>query len=222
VSSLSEDSRPERGSDAGSALARRRDAVLRRWLGMEVERSSVGDLAERPLSARLRELEELFDAAVHELRSGSADGGEQLYEELSRALERQQSIGVPFTLALLGAPSTDASGWLAAVSEASEEGTRVVNAGDGTAAAILPGVRPAEADAAVDRLRALAWSSTGCHGRLPTAGMASSPQDGETPEELMGVAQDALRRLTPGDADRPRLEHSAADASVTPLYPELS
>ena len=35
---------------------------------MEVERSTVGDLAERPLSARLHELEELFDAAVHELR----------------------------------------------------------------------------------------------------------------------------------------------------------
>jgi hypothetical protein len=186
---------------------------------MEVERSTVGDLAERPLSARLRELEELFDAAVHELRSAPADGGQQLYEELSGALERQESIGVPFTLALLGAPSADASGWLAAVSEASEEGTRVVNAGDGTAAVILPGVRPADADAAVDRLRALAWSSTGCHGRLPSAGMASSPQDGSTPEELMGVAQEALRRLASPDADRARY---AAEASVTPLYPELS
>src|SRR3954470_24252097 len=102
--SVPQDSRPERGSDAGSALARRRDAVLRRWLGMEVERSSVGDLAERPLSARLREVEELFDAAVHELRSGPAHGGEQLYQELTRVLERQESIGMPFTLALLGAP----------------------------------------------------------------------------------------------------------------------
>jgi hypothetical protein len=185
---------------------------------MEVERSTVGDLAERPLSARLRELEELFDAAVHELRSGPADGGEQLHEELARALERQQSIGVPFTLALLGAPSADASGWLAAVSEAAEEGTRVVNAGDGIAAVILSGVRPAEAGAAVDRLRALAWSSSGCHGRLPSAGMASSPQDGGSPDELMGVAHEALRRLAPSEAEPLR---SSAEASVTPLYPEL-
>jgi len=222
MSTLPQDSSPERGSDAGSALARRRDAVLRRWLGMEVERSTVGDLAERPLSARLRELEELFDAAVHELRSVPADGDGQLYEELSRALERQQSIGVPFTLALLGAPSADASGWLAAVSEAAEEGTRVVDAGDGIAAVLLPGARPAEAGPAVDRLRALAWSSTGCQGRLPTAGMASSPENGSSPEELMGVAQEALRRLSPPEDEPPRFERSSADASVTPLYPELS
>jgi hypothetical protein len=221
MSTLPEHPAPEPGSDAGSALARRRDAVLRRWLGMEVERSTVGDLAERPLSARLRELEELFDAAVHELRSGPADGGQQLYEELSRALERQQAIGVPFTLALLGAPSTDASGWLAAVSEAAEEGTRVVDAGDGIAAVILPGARPGEADAAVDRLRALAWSSSGCLGRLPSAGMASSPHDGSSPEELMGKAHEALRRLTPPDGEQPRFERRAAEASVTPLYPEL-
>jgi hypothetical protein len=222
MSSLSEDTRPERGSDAGSALARRRDAVLRRWLGMEVERSTVGDLAERPLSARLRELEELFDAAVHELRSGAGAGGEQLYEELSRALERQQAIGVPFTLALLGAPSTDARGWLGAVAKASEEGTNVVDAGDGIAAVILPGSKRAEADAAVDRLRALAWSATGCHGRLPSAGMAASPEDGNTPDELMGAAHEALRRLSEPEEQRPRFERSAAEASVTPLYPELS
>jgi hypothetical protein len=221
MSSVSEDTRPERGSDAGSALARRRDAVLRRWLGMEVERSTVGDLAERPLSARLRELEELFDAAVHELRSGPADGSGQLYEELSRALERQHSIGVPFTLALLEAPSANADGWLAAVSEAAEEGTRVVDAGDGTAAVVLPGLRPAEAGAAVDRLRALAWSSSGCHGRLPNAGMASAPQDGGTPEELMGLAHEALRRMAPPDVEPTRFERTAAEASVTPLYPEL-
>ena len=219
MSSVPEDTRPERGPDAGSALTRRRDAVLRRWLGMEVERSTVGDLAERPLSARLRELEELFDAAVHELRSAPAGGGEQLYEELSSALERQQSIGVPFTLALLGAPSADASGWLAAVSEAAEEGTRVVDAGDGIAAVILPGARPGEADAAVDRLRALAWSSSGCQGRLPAAGMASSPESGSTPEELMGVAQEALRRVSAPEGERARF---APEASVTPLYPELS
>src|SRR5690348_1683549 len=62
------------GADPSSALVNKRDAVLRRWLGMEVERSSVGELAERPLSDRLRELEELFDAAVLELRDGHGGG----------------------------------------------------------------------------------------------------------------------------------------------------
>jgi hypothetical protein len=222
MSTLSQSAGPENGSDPGSALARRRDAVLRRWLGMEVERASVGDLAERPLSARLRELEELFDAAVHELRSGPGDGGEQLYQELTQALERQKSIGVPFTLALLGSPTGDLEGWLAALSEAAEEGTRVVEAGDGIAAVILPGSKPAEADTAVDRLRALAWSATGCHGRLPSAGCASSPQDGSTPEALVGAAQEQLRRLAEPEPARPRFERGAPEASVTPLYPEFT
>jgi hypothetical protein len=222
MSSLTQNPRSAGGSDPGSALARRRDAVLRRWLGMEVERASVGDLAERPLSARLRELEELFDAAVHELQSGPADGVQQVYDELSAALERQESIGVPFTLALLSAPSGDTTGWLEALSEAAEEGTRVVDAGDGIAAVILPGLKPSEAEAAVDRLRALAWSATGCHGRLPTAGCASSPQEGSSPDALMGAAQEELRRLSEPEPARPRFEPGAAEGSVTPLYPEFS
>ena len=77
---------------------------------MEVERATVSDLSERPLSARLRELEELFDAAVLELRSAPVVTDGLLHEELAEALERHSSIGVPFTLALLGAPSGDPSG----------------------------------------------------------------------------------------------------------------
>jgi len=221
-----------RPSDVSSALARRRDAVLRRWLGMEVERSSVVDLAERPLSARLRELEELFDAAVHELEGGGADAPARLYDELAEAVERHQGIGVPFTLALLAAPNGDASGWLRALSEAAEEGTHVVDAGDGLAAAILPGVKAAESDAAVDRLRALAWSATGCHGRLPRAGLASCPDDGCSPETLVGVAQERLGRtsgperprepIPPAPARAPAPAPEPSRASVTPLYPEYS
>ncbi len=233
MTSLSQRPRP---SDASAALARRRDAVLRRWLGMEVERSSVGDLAERPLSARLRELEELFDAAVHELRTGEPEAEGRLYDELADAVERHQGIGVPFTLALLAAPAGDASGWLRALSEAAEEGTHVVDAGDGIAAAVLPGVKAAEAGAAVDRLRALAWSATGCHGRLPRAGLSSCPDDGCSPETLVGVAQERLGRTTgpeqpvrapvaaagPDPAPSISLEPPIRPASVTPLYPEYS
>src|SRR3954447_25630282 len=93
--------------DPSSELLKRRDAVLRRWLGMEVERASIGELAERPLSERLRELEELFDAAVHELRAAVPDAAFQLQAGLDRAIERQRAMGLPFTVAVLSAPGED-------------------------------------------------------------------------------------------------------------------
>ncbi|HET8672270.1 MAG TPA: hypothetical protein VFL87_01440, partial [Thermoleophilaceae bacterium] len=155
------------GLDPSLALVQRRDAVLRRWLGMEVERASVGELAERPLSDRLRELEELFDAAVHELRAAANTSAGELRDVLERALERERTVGLPFTLALLSSPLDDHARWLEALARAAEEGSIVVDAGDGIAAALLPGIRPREADVAVDRLRAHAWSTAGCQGRLP-------------------------------------------------------
>src|SRR5919201_1070205 len=124
--------------DPSSALVRHRDAVLRRWLGMEVERSSVGDLAQRPLSERLRELEELFDAAVHELRAGAVESGSNLRDALERAIERQHSLGLPFTLALIASPDDRRERWAEALADAAREGTSVFAAGDGLTAAILP------------------------------------------------------------------------------------
>jgi hypothetical protein len=226
MSSVPQNGSPHGAPDPGSALARKRDAVLRRWLGMEVERSSVGDLVERPLSERLRELEELFDAAVRELRASVEEPpleerrGQQLYEELAHAIERYEAIGVPFTLALLAAPNGDAGSWLAALTEAAEEGTRVLDAGEGVAAVILSGVKLGEADAAVDRLRALAWSATGCHGRLPGAGRAACPEDGTLPDQLVSAARERLELLSAPQARR--FERGPSRASVTPLYPELS
>src|SRR4051794_40483453 len=150
---------------------------------MEVERASVGELAERPLSERLRELEELFDAAVHELRTGSGGGTvPDLRDALDQALERHGSTGMPFTLVLLSAPDDNRELWHEALGRAAEEGTLLVDGGEGVTAAILPGVRPREAEVSVDRLRAHAWSAAGCHGRLPAAGHASCPGDGESAE----------------------------------------
>ena len=227
MGSVPQNGNPHSAPDPGSALARKRDAVLRRWLGMEVERSSVGELVERPLSERLRELEELFDAAVHELRASVEEPppqeerrGQQLYDELAHAIERYEAIGVPFTLALLAAPNGDAGSWLAALTEAAEEGTRVLDAGEGLAAVILSGVKLAEADAAVDRLRALAWSATGCHGRLPGAGRAACPEDATLPDQLVSAARERLELLSAPQATR--FERRPSRASVTPLYPELS
>lgn len=192
---------------------------------MEVERSSVGELAERPLSERLRELEELFDAAVHELRDdegmSAGDSGHGLREALEHALDRYRTLGMPFTVALMAAPGENRQMWHEALERAADEGTVVLDGGDGITAAILPGVRPREADVAVDRLRAHAWSAAGCHGRLPAAGRASCPGDGESADELLPLAHERLLRLTDASVDRSRFDRQRRPAPVTPLYPEL-
>ncbi len=209
--------------DPSSALVKKRDAVLRKWLGMEVERASVGELAERPLSDRLRELEELFDAAVMELRNGTPVAGEglDLRDALERAIERHRTLGMPFTLALLVSPDDSRELWNDALTRAADEGTVVLDGGEGLTAAILPGVRPREAEVAVDRLRAHAWSAAGCHGRLPAAGRASCPGDGESADALLTLAHERLRRMTDAAVDRSRFERDGRPAPVTPLYPEL-
>jgi hypothetical protein len=192
---------------------------------MEVERASVGELAERPLSDRLRELEELFEAAVHELRAGSggtgAESGGDLRDALDRALDRHRTLGMPFTLALLAAPDENRELWHEALVRAADEGTLVLDGGEGTTAAILPGVRPRDADVAVDRLRAHAWSAAGCHGRLPAAGRASCPGDGDSADALLSLAHERLLRLSEASLDRSRFDRQGRPAPVTPLYPEL-
>jgi hypothetical protein len=192
---------------------------------MEVERSSVGELAERPLSERLRELEELFDAAVLELRDGDggAGGGRAigLRDALEQAIERQRALGMPFTLALLAAPDDNRDEWRDALARTAEDGTLVLDAGEGLTAAILPGVRPREADVAVDRLRAHAWSAAGCHGRLPAAGRVSCPGDADSADALLSLAHERLLRLSDASLDRSRFERERRPAPVTPLYPEL-
>jgi hypothetical protein len=202
---------------------KKRDAVLRKWLGMEVERASVGELAERPLSERLRELEELFDAAVHELRASGGDAAAEsdLRDAVERALDRQRSMGMPFTVALLAAPDENRELWHDALSRAAEDGTLVFEGGAGITAAILPGVRPREADVAVDRLRAHAWSAAGCQGRLPAAGRASCPGDGDSAEALLSLAHGRLTRVSEASIDRSRFDRQGRPAQVTPLYPEL-
>jgi hypothetical protein len=189
---------------------------------MEVERSSVGELAERPLSDRLRELEELFDAAVHELRDGSArEAGLELRDALEQQIERQRTLGMPFALALLAAPGDEAAAWREALGRAADEGTIVLDGGEGLTVAILAGMKPREADVAVDRLRAHAWSAAGCQGRLPAAGVACCPSDGDSPDQLLSAAQERLQRMADAALDRSRFERQGTPAPVTPLYPEL-
>jgi hypothetical protein len=181
----------------------------------------VGELAQRPLSDRLRELEELFDAAVHELAASGPETVVELREVLERELERQRSVGMPFTVTVLSAPGEDPERWLEALTHAAEDGASVLDAGDGLSAVILPGLRAREADVTVDRLRAHAWSATGCHGRLPAAGRASCPEDGDTADALLSVANERLQRMSEATLDRSRFERDGKPAPVTSLYPEL-
>jgi hypothetical protein len=125
-------------------------------------------------------------------------------------------------VAVFGAPTDDRGGWVEALTRAAEEGAAVVDAGDGLAAAILPGVRAREADVAVDRLRAHAWSTTGCQGRLPAAGRASCPEDGDSSDTLLSIAKERLQRMSDATLDRSRFHRGGKPAPVTTLYPELS
>jgi hypothetical protein len=210
------------GVDPSSALVQRRDAVLRKWLGMEVERSSVGQLAARPLSERLRELEELFDAAVHELRADTDVGTvSELRDAFDQAIDRHRTMGMPFTVAVLVTPHERVEEWREALARAAEDGTTVLDGGAGTTVALLPGVRPREADVAVDRLRAHAWSAAGCAGRLPAAGHACCPTDGESADALLATAHERLQRVADAALDRSRFERQGTPAPVTTLYPEL-
>jgi hypothetical protein len=128
---------------------------------------------------------------------------------------------MPFTVALLAAPIENRELWREALERAADEGTLVLDGGEGITAAILPGVRPRDADVAVDRLRAHAWSAAGCHGRLPAAGRASCPGDGENADALLSLARERLMRLSEASLDRSRFDRSGRPAPVTPLYPEL-
>jgi hypothetical protein len=132
-------------------------------------------------------------------------------------------MSAPFTLALLACSGESTEAWHEALRQSADDGTLVMWGGEGITAAILPGVGPREADVAVDRLRAHAWSAAGCLGRLPAAGRASCPVDGESAEELLDVAHERLVRMCEAALDRSRFERGDDQpAQVTQLYPELS
>jgi hypothetical protein len=86
-------------------LSRHRDELLRRALALAVRRASLDELAERPLGARLDELELLFEAAAAG-RPGQVDRGERR-RDLQLELEHQIAVhaegGRPFSVAIVTA-----------------------------------------------------------------------------------------------------------------------
>jgi hypothetical protein len=198
-----------------------REELLKRWLRLMVERSSLEELSSRPLNERIKELDLLLEAAGEagiEIARGkeavtppervaapapAGNGG--LAGELGQRLAEHRTSGAAFSVALL-AGNED---WRHSLGRAAD-GETVFEGPRGTIALVLPGLAGGDARAAVDRLRVAAWRELGSEGRLAEVSVASCPADGESAEALLGVAQSGLERLTSQDREE-RLERALAE-----------
>jgi hypothetical protein len=231
-----------------SLLARNRDRLVRRWLALVVERSSLDQLAERSLGERLGELELLFEAAAPSApltpaREQAPPPSPEharlgLRAELDHQLDAQRESGLPFAVAILAPGPGDGSAagamgnpgsspseerWLTAVCAVAGDGELVLDAGDGNTAIVILGRDPAEARAVAERLRVAAWRELDWRGRLAGLGLAVCPDDGHSARELMAAAYEQLvQRDRIGDVriGEPQHEPERGPASVTPLRPD--
>lgn len=227
-------------------LAANRETLIRRWLELVVERSTLDELGARPMAERVRELDLLLEAARSE---GSALPGlpdPAIEEMLTAAIEQ----GGPVAVALIappGEPGPDSEAWTAALAQVAREEERVATTSDGLTVVALRADDAATAGIGADRLRAAAWQALGGTSRLPDAGVAVHPADGADAATLVAAARARLPGPAPaaegaegernGDetgppafddgvvrAARVLTEPHAGDegrpAEVTPLYPE--
>jgi hypothetical protein len=197
--------------DLAAWLADNREAVLRRWLGMLVERTTIEELKARPIGQRLEELDLLLDAA----RGHGGQGTSTLDAEL----ERRLAAGQPFALALFALPpSGDPAAWADAMGGPGE----AMLAPDGRIAAIVEAAAPREARAAADRLRATAWQRVGGASALPDVGLALFPTDGTSAAELLDTARDELPWTSREELEatwaEPSEQGDDEPAPVTPLH----
>jgi GGDEF domain-containing protein len=226
-------------------LGRHREELLRRALALAVSRASLAELAERPLGARLDELELLFEAAA-------AGSGEQpratrnrdLQSELDHQLDEHRLHGRVFSVAVIAAgrvrvarlghaaadrrPSgPDGRAWTNALRECAAPTDVVIDAGDGASAVVFPDHDAREGRIAADRLCRAAWRALGDEGPLAGAGVATYPEDGSSGTEIVAAAYDALWRQAEfeGDAPAPEgveerpLDDDRPPAPVHPLRP---
>ena len=75
----------EQGPELAFAMAGSRESLLRRWLGMVIERSSMEELATRSLGQRMRDVELLLEAAD---RAGGGHGGQHASATVTRLYPR--------------------------------------------------------------------------------------------------------------------------------------
>ena len=98
VGRVTEEPSPRPSPDADS------EALIRRWLGMVIERSSLEELAERPLGHRIQDARTLLEAMGAEAPPSPIAvrrGG--LRDEIDAQLERHRRTGEPFAVALIAA-----------------------------------------------------------------------------------------------------------------------
>jgi hypothetical protein len=225
-------------------LGRHREELLRRALALAVRRSSLEELAERPLGARLDELELLFEAASNDRTSGARPSGHMdLQSELHGRLDLHRRDGGAFSVAVIAAgrarvarlgqgvadrrpDGPDSRAWANALRECAAPTDVIIDAGDGATAIVLPDHDAREARVAVDRLCQAAWRALGEEGPLARAGVATFPGDGSSATEILAAAYDSLWRLGADDveveqlgADDVAAEDDGPPAPVHPLRP---
>lgn len=193
---------PSPGPELAAWLEENRETLIRRWLELVVERSSLEELTTRPLAERIRELDLLLEAARSE---GAGDTGPDLRDALAAALQE----GRPFGLALIAPPAggPEPAEWAGAARETARREERVIPAPGGLVGVLIPAAGGGAARVEADRIRAGAWQLLGGSSPLPDAGLAVHPGDGSTAEELVAAARDRL----PGAAH-------AAESDAVPAH----
>jgi len=196
-----------------SMLGRHREELLRRALALAISRATLEELVERPLDARLDELELLFEAAApeHPAELERAARNQDLRSELNHQLEEHRREGRIFSVAVVAAgrarvarlgpgaqdrrpAGPDGRAWANALRECAAPTDVVIDAGDGASAIVFPDHDAREARIAAERLCRAAWRALGEQGPLAGTGVATYPDDGSSGTEIVAAAYDALWR----------------------------
>lgn len=209
---------PSPSPELGAWLEANRETLIRRWLELVVERSTLEELAARPMAERVRELDLLLEAARSE---GSARQG-TLGAELDEALAAALGDGRPFALALLAPPAggPQAEAWTKATSETTRREERVVAADGGLTAIMIPAPDAASARVEADRVRTGAWQLLGGACVLPDIGVAMHPGDADDAAGLVAAARAHLPEppeppeLPEREAEQPSYEPPAFSEDV--------
>jgi hypothetical protein len=218
-------------------LGRHREELLRRALTLAVTRSTLDELVERPLAARLEELELLFEAAAEgNGESPRAARVRDLRSELDHQLDEHRRDNRIFSVAVITAgpariarlgkslhdrrpPGPDGRAWTNALRECAAPTDVVIDAGDGATAIVFPDHDGREARIAAERLCRAAWRTLGENGPLADAGVATYPDDGSSGTEIVAAAYDELWRQADFVTEREGAEEPPDDRPPAPVHP---